>query len=94
MKYCPKCGLSRIGEEFKCPKCDIFYSKLDEILFDQQQIKDRNSFKNRLKVIFNAENPKQAFNNEVKLAWQNTPLKTKISLLTIFAFVFALVFGI
>jgi uncharacterized membrane protein YvbJ len=91
MKNCPKCGASRQGEEFKCPSCDIFYSKLDELLYEDQQKQELNTFKGRLKIILAASDRKQATRQELQRAWKLTPLKTKITLWSIFAFVFALV---
>ncbi len=91
MKNCPKCGQARLGEEFKCPKCQVFYSQLDELLYEEQQKQEKNTFKGRLKIIYAADDRKQALRDELKTIWKNTPLKTKITLWTIFAFVFALV---
>lgn len=94
MKNCPQCGQARLGEEFKCPQCDVFYSQLDELLFEEQQRLEKNTAKGRMKRILAAENRKQALIDELKIIWRQTPLKTKITLLTIFAFVFVLVTGI
>jgi len=94
MKNCPQCGKARIGEEFKCPACDVFYSQLDELLFAEQQRLEKNTFKGQLKAIWAADDRQQAARQALSTAWRNTPLKTKITLWTIFAFVFALVFGI
>ncbi|MDD1622624.1 MAG: hypothetical protein LUQ11_14200 [Methylococcaceae bacterium] len=94
MKNCPKCGQPRHGEEFKCPQCDVFYSPLDELLYDEQRKLEQNTFKGALKRILAAEDRKQALRDELKTLWKNTPLKTKIALWTIFAFVFVLVVGV
>lgn len=94
MKNCPKCGQPRLGEEFKCPKCDVFYSQLDELLFEEQQRMEQATLKGALKRIRASDDRKQALKGELKTLWQNTPLKTKISLWTIIAFVFVLVVGI
>jgi uncharacterized membrane protein YvbJ len=94
MKNCPKCGQARQGEEFKCPSCDVFYSQLDELLFEEQQKLEQNTLKGALKRIRAAEDRKQALRGELKTVWRNTPLKTKITLWTIFAFVFVLVVGV
>ena len=60
MKNCPQCGQARQGEDYKCPKCDVFYSQLDEILFEEYQKQEKNSLKGRLKIILAAEDRKQA----------------------------------
>jgi hypothetical protein len=94
MKNCPKCGQARLGEEFKCPRCDVFYSQLDEFLYEEQQVLERASVKGRIKAVWDAADRKQALRKELSRSWRETPLKTKIALWTIFAFVFALVFGV
>lgn len=94
MKNCPKCGQPRQGEEFKCPHCDVFYSQLDELLFEEQQKQEQNTLKGALKRIRASDDRKQALRDELKTLWKNTPLKTKIALWTIFAFVFVLVTGV
>ncbi|WP_347987567.1 hypothetical protein [Methylomonas sp. AM2-LC] len=94
MRNCPQCGKARKGEEFKCPTCDVFYSKLDELLYEEQQKNEQNTLKGRLKIIFAADNRKQAAVAELTHIWKTTPLKTKITLWTIFAFVFALVVSV
>jgi hypothetical protein len=93
MKNCPKCGQPRLGEEFKCPTCDVFYSQLDELLFEEQQKQERDTVKGALNRILAAADRKQALRDELKTLWKHTPLKTKITLWTICAFVFVLVFG-
>jgi uncharacterized membrane protein YvbJ len=94
MKNCPKCGQARAGEVFKCPTCDVFYSQLDELLFEEQQKLERNTVKGQLKLILAADDKSQAFKNYLKSIWRETPLKTKITLWTVLAFLFVLVFGI
>ncbi|QPK62153.1 hypothetical protein IVG45_14965 [Methylomonas sp. LL1] len=91
MKNCPKCGQPRQGEEYKCPSCDVFYSQLDELLYEDQEKRERNTFKGALKRIRAAEDRKQALKAELATAWRNTPLKTKIVIWTVIAFVFVLV---
>lgn len=91
MKNCPQCGQARLGEEFKCPKCDVFYSQLDELLFEQQQKDEYYTWKGRAKRIWAANDRKQATKDELAQAWNATPLQTKIVYVTVFAFVFWLV---
>ena len=94
MKNCPQCGEPRLGEAFKCPSCDVFYSQLDEFLYEEQQELEKHTLNGRLKKILAAENRQQAFWHELGAVWKATPLKTKITLWSIFAFVFALVFAL
>lgn len=91
MKNCPKCGQTRQGEEFKCPNCDVFYSQLDELLFEEQEKLERETLKGAMKRIRAAEDPKQALKDELKTLWRNTPLKTKIVIWTVIAFLFVLI---
>ncbi len=94
MKNCPKCGQPRQGEEFKCPQCNVFYSQLDKLLFEEQQKLEQATLKGAMKRVLAAEDRKQTFKDELKTLWHNTPLKTKIALWTIIAFVFVLVVGV
>lgn len=91
MKNCPQCGQARQGEAYKCPSCDVFYSQLDELLFEEQERQERNTWKGALKRIYAADDRKQAVTDELKRVWNDTPLKTKITLWTIVAFIFMLV---
>jgi uncharacterized Zn finger protein (UPF0148 family) len=88
MTHCPQCGGVRKGEEFKCPQCDVFYSQLDQWLFEEQQQAEYHSWGARLKRIWAAEQRKQAVAREGRLLWRNTPLKTKIVYITVAAFIF------
>ncbi len=91
MKNCPQCGQPRLGEEFKCPHCDVFYSQLDELLYEEQQKQESQTLKGGFKRIRAAEERSQAMRDELKILWRHTPLKTKIVIWTVIAFVFALV---
>jgi uncharacterized membrane protein YvbJ len=91
MKNCPQCGQPRLGEEFKCPSCDVFYSQLDELLFAEQEKLEKDTLKGALKRVRAAADRKQAIRDELKILWRNTPLKTKIVIWTVIAFVFVLV---
>ncbi|WP_415879291.1 hypothetical protein [Methylomonas sp. TEB] len=91
MKNCPQCGQPRLGEAFKCPSCDVFYSQLDELLYAEQQKQESQTLKGTLKRIRAAEDRSQALGAALKTLWFNTPLKTKIVIWTLIAFVFVLV---
>lgn len=91
MKNCPQCGQPRHGEEFKCPTCDVFYSQLDELLFAEQEKQEQHTLKGAIKRIRAAENRQKAVVEELKTVWRNTPLKTKVVIWTVIAFVFVLV---
>ena len=72
----------------------MFYSQLDELLFEEQQKLERNTVKGQLKLILAADDKSQAFKAYLQSIWRETPLKTKITLWTVLAFVFVLVFGV
>ncbi|ANE54153.1 hypothetical protein [Methylomonas sp. DH-1] len=91
MKNCPQCGQARIGEEFKCPHCDVFYSQLDELLFEEQQRLERDTLAGAVKRIRAASDRKQALKRELAAVWRKTPLRTKIVLWTVVAFLFVLI---
>lgn len=91
MKNCPQCGQPRQGEEYKCPACNVFYSQLDELLFEEREREERDTWKGALKRIRAADDRRQALKSELKTLWRDTPLKTKIVIWTVIAFVFVLV---
>ncbi|WNB76458.1 hypothetical protein [Methylomonas koyamae] len=91
MKNCPQCGQARIGEEFKCPHCDVFYSQLDELLFEEQQRLERDTLAGAVERIRAATDRKQALKRELAAVWRKTPLRTKIVLWTVVAFLFVLI---
>lgn len=88
MKNCPQCGQPRQGEAYKCPSCDVFYSQLDELLFEDEQKRESQTWKGAWKRVLAAENPRKAVLVELRAVWKRTPLKTKIVLWTIIAFIF------
>lgn len=91
MKNCPQCQRPREGEDLKCPICDVFYSELDQMLYEDLQREESKTWKGAWKRVVAAENRRQALIEELRQAWCDTPLKTKIVLLTVAAFVFVLV---
>lgn len=94
MNICPECGRRREGDEYKCPECDCYYSQLDEILAAEEAELERRSLKGRLRAVREADNSIEAFRNECRRLKENTPLRTKFTLLVIFIFVFALVVSV
>jgi len=94
MKNCPQCGQSRVGETLKCPDCDVFYSQLDEILYAEQQRIEQNTLQGRLRRIWEADDRWEALREYRREIWVTTPWQTKITLWTVFAFLFVLVFGV
>jgi hypothetical protein len=94
MNKCPKCGQQRQADEYRCFTCGCFYSRLDEILADEEAEREKKSFKGRLKMIRTADNPKQALINELRTLKENTPQQTFLTFGVIFIFIFALIVSV
>lgn len=94
MNKCPECGHQRAGDEYKCPKCDCFYSQLDEILATEAAETERRSIKGRLKAIKEADNSFVAFKEAFKRLKETTPKRTILTLAVIFIFIFALIVSV
>lgn len=94
MNKCPQCGQRRQADEYRCLACGCFFSQLDEILAAEEEEKQRKSFKGRLKAIKNSEDSWQALSNEFRSVRENTPRRTFLVMLVIFAFVFALMVSV
>lgn len=94
MNECPQCHQPRKAEEYKCPKCDCYYSQLDEILAKEEAEREKKSFKGRFKTAKKSKGSKQAFSDEIDRLREETPLRTKFTLIVICLFVFALVISV
>lgn len=94
MKNCPQCGQARVAENFKCPVCDVFYSQLDELLYEEQQRIEARTLKVQLRRVWAAEDKQQALRECLGEHWRETPWQTKVTMVTVFAFIFVLVFGV
>lgn len=94
MKNCPQCGHERVAETYKCPDCDVFYSQLDELLFAEQQRLEAKTLKARLRRVWLADDRRQACDALWAEIWGEAPWQTKVTLWTVFAFIFVLVFGV
>lgn len=94
MKNCPQCGQPRVAETYKCPACEVFYSQLDELLYEEQQRLEARTFKAHLRRIWAAEDKQQALADALHTGWRETPWQTQVTLVTVFAFIFVLVFGV
>ncbi|MCK4494694.1 MAG: hypothetical protein KAU26_11595 [Methylococcales bacterium] len=94
MTQCPQCAHKRHGEEYKCPKCNCFYSPLDEILAQEAAEKEKRSFSGRLKAIKAAKNPIKAFFEEYQRENKAAPYNITIFLAIIFMFVFMMVISV
>ena len=88
MNKCPICGQQRRSDEKKCPECDVFYSKIDEFLAEEEARDEQNLFKTRLKRIRTADDWKHALKAELKLIYRELPKGSMFVLYVVIAFVF------
>lgn len=91
---CPQCGYRRQGEEKKCPKCDIYYSVIDEFLAEEEAKDERDLLKTRLKRIWRAQDRKQAFKAELKDYYSQMPKGSVFVLYVIAVFIFAMLMAV
>jgi uncharacterized membrane protein YvbJ len=94
MNKCPSCGHERNDRDMKCPQCGSFYSKIDEILAEQEAHEEMHSFRGRCKRIIKADNVKRELLAELKLIKAELSKKSLFTIYVIIAFVFALVISV
>ena len=94
MNKCPSCGHERNDRDMKCPQCGGFYSKIDEILAEQEAHEEMHSFRGRCKRIINADDVKRELLAELKLIKAGLTKKSLFTIYVIIAFVFALVISV
>lgn len=92
MSNCPHCGHERLDQtEQKCPKCGHFYSKILELIAEEEAYEFEHSWQGRWQRFRNADSTKQAIINEFKLITADWSLTAWFSLFVVFAFIFALI---
>ncbi len=94
MNQCPICGHKRQGEEKKCPKCEVFYSVIDEFLAQEEAKDEEQLFKTRAKRVLAAADRKQAFKDELKLIYRELPKGSMFVLYVVLAFIFAMLLSV
>lgn len=94
MNKCSVCGHERNDRDVKCPKCGSFYSKIAEIIAEQEAQEEMQTFRGRCKRILGSEDVKRALLTELKLIWAGLTKKGVFALFVIFVFVFALVVSV
>lgn len=94
MKKCPACGQESDRSELKCPACGNYYSKVLELIAEEEEYEEKKSFRGRCKRILNAENTKQELIKELTSIKANMTGKAKFTLIVIFVFVFALIISV
>ena len=94
MNKCSVCGHERNDRDMKCPECGSFYSKVAEIIAEQEALEEMQTFRGRCKRILGSDDAKQALLSELKLVWAGLTKKGVFALFIIFVFVFALVVSV
>jgi uncharacterized membrane protein YvbJ len=91
---CSVCGHQRNDQDIKCPECGSFYSKIAEIIAEQEAQEEMQTLRGRCKIILNADDVKHALLAELKLIRAGLTKKGMFALFVIFVFVFALVVSV
>lgn len=94
MKKCPSCGHESDSPGMKCPACGNYYSKIIELIAEEEENEEKNSFRGRCKRIFHAENVKQELLSELKSIKAGLSNKAKFTIFVVFVFIFALVVSV
>lgn len=94
MKKCSVCGYQCADGAVKCPVCGSFYSKIAEIIAEQEAQEEMQTFKGRCKRVLASDDVKRALRSELKLMWAGLTKKGVFALFVIFVFVFALVVSV
>lgn len=91
MNSCPFCGCERVKNETRCPECGAFYSKIAELIAEEEAYELEHSFRGHWQKFRHAADKKQALSAEFKQFWAGLSFKAKFTLFVIFVFVFALI---
>jgi predicted ATP-dependent serine protease len=94
MKKCPSCGHESDRSDTKCPVCGAYYSKIIQLIDEEEENEERSSFRGRCRRILKSGNVRHELARELESAYQNLPPKAKLSLFVIFMFVFALIVSV
>lgn len=94
MNKCSICGDKRNDIDIKCPGCGHFYSKIIELIAEQEAQEEMQTFRGFCKRILNSGNVKQALLAEVRQIKAGLSKKAMFALFVIFVFVFALVVSV
>ncbi len=94
MKQCPVCGHQRNDREMKCPECGNFYSKITEIIAEQEALEEMQTFRGRCKRILGSGDIKRELLAELELIKAGLTKKAMFALFVVFVFVFALVVSV
>ncbi len=91
MNKCSVCGHQRNDHDMKCPECGGYYSKIIELIAEQEEQEEMETFRGRCKRILNSGDIKHELLDELARAKAGLSKKGKFALFVIFVFVFALI---
>ncbi|MGR8980011.1 MAG: hypothetical protein ACU84H_07985 [Gammaproteobacteria bacterium] len=94
MKTCPNCGHETDVAGIKCPVCGHYYSKIIELIDEEAQNEEKNSFRGRCQRIFRSDNIKRQFALELNSIAGGLSKTAKFTLLIVFIFIFALIVSV
>lgn len=94
MRKCSVCGYEGDVRDMKCPECGSFYSKVAEIIAEQEALEEMRSLRGRCRKILASDDVKQALLTELKRVWAGLTKQGVFALFVIFVFVFALVVSV
>ncbi len=94
MNKCSVCGHERNDRDMKCPECGSFYSKIAEIIAEQEAQEEMQTLRGRCKKILASDDVKLALLAELKSTWAGLTKKGVFALFVIFVFVFALIVSV
>lgn len=91
---CPACGHERRGNDMKCPECGSFYSRITQIIAEQEEQEAMETFGGRWKRMRESGDIKQGLLAELEAFMQGLTKQGKFALFVIFVFVFALIVSV
>jgi len=94
MNKCPSCGHERKDSDMKCPECGSFYTKIAELIAEEEANEEMHSFRGRCKRILNADDIKHELLVELDQIKAGLTKKGMFALFVIIAFVFALTLSV
>jgi uncharacterized membrane protein YvbJ len=94
MNKCSVCGHERNDHDMKCPECGSYYSKIAEIIAEQEAQEEMQTLRGRCKRILNSGDIKHELLAELKLIRSGLTNRGMFALFVIFAFVFALIVSV
>ncbi|MDP1663668.1 MAG: hypothetical protein Q8L79_00970 [Methylobacter sp.] len=94
MNKCSVCGHERNDRDMKCPECGSYYSKIAEIIAEQEAQEEMQTFRGQCKRILNSDDIKHELLAELRLIRSRLTKRGMFALFVIFVFVFALVVSV